>query len=87
MSIVTTSMRFGGELNLDLNELGQNLAPFPELNFVSAALSGPETTIPAAIRALTMEKTQLTGRFCAKTLAAACLTRGGSSMEVISGVQ
>ena len=39
LSQLTASSRFSGELNVDLNEIGTNLVPFPRLPFISAGLS------------------------------------------------
>jgi len=40
LSNITASMRFGGEMNVDLNELAVNLVPFQSLNLVCSSLSG-----------------------------------------------
>lgn len=40
LSNITSSMRFGGEMNVDLNELAVNLVPFRSLNLVCTSLSG-----------------------------------------------
>jgi tubulin alpha len=36
---MTASLRFGGELNVDLNEFQTNLVPFPRLHFMLTALA------------------------------------------------
>lgn len=36
---LTSSMRFEGALNVDLNEITTNLVPFPRLHFLLASLS------------------------------------------------
>ncbi|KAL4422955.1 hypothetical protein ABPG75_009152 [Micractinium tetrahymenae] len=36
---LTASMRFGGQLNLDLGEIATNLVPFPRLHFLAPAMS------------------------------------------------
>jgi len=42
-SSMTASLRFGGELNVDLNEFQTNLVPFPRLHFMITAMA-PITT-------------------------------------------
>lgn len=64
LSCITSSMRFGGEMNVDLNELAINLVPFPELNFVCTSLAPlpmapPAATIQAAVRNLLLPQNQL----------------------------
>ena len=44
---LTSSSRFHGELNVDLNEICTNLVPFPKLQFLSTSLS-PQR--PASLR-------------------------------------
>lgn len=39
VSLVTASLRFGGSLNVDLNEFQTNLVPFPRVHFPLAALA------------------------------------------------
>jgi tubulin alpha len=39
ISSMTASLRFGGELNVDLNEFQTNLVPFPRLHFMITALA------------------------------------------------
>ena len=39
LSQLTSSSRFHGEMNVDLNEICTNLVPFPRMPFLSAALS------------------------------------------------
>ena len=42
---LTASMRFGGDLNVDLNEITTNLVPFPRLHYLMSSLSSsPSTT-------------------------------------------
>lgn len=36
---MTSSMRFEGELNMDINEISMNLVPFPRMNCLMPALS------------------------------------------------
>ena len=36
-SSVTSSMRFGGSMNIDLNDLTTNLVPYPDLNYLLAS--------------------------------------------------
>ena len=36
---LTSSMRFEGSLNLDLNEITMNLVPFPRMHFLLASMS------------------------------------------------
>lgn len=36
---LTSSVRFEGSLNVDLNEITMNLVPFPRLHFLQSALS------------------------------------------------
>lgn len=36
---LTSSMRFAGPLNVDLNDLTMNLVPFPRLHFLLASMS------------------------------------------------
>merc|ERR1712165_552868 len=43
VSSMTASLRFAGELNVDLNEFQTNLVPFPRLHFMITAMS-PVTT-------------------------------------------
>jgi tubulin alpha len=43
ISSMTASLRFAGELNVDLNEFQTNLVPFPRLHFMTTALA-PITT-------------------------------------------
>ena len=40
---MTASLRFEGELNVDLNEFQTNLVPFPRLHFMITAMA-PVTT-------------------------------------------
>merc|ERR1711874_746487 len=39
ISSMTASLRFDGELNVDLNEFQTNLVPFPRLHFMTTALA------------------------------------------------
>lgn len=39
ISSMTASLRFGGELNVDLNEFQTNLVPFPRLHFMLTAMA------------------------------------------------
>merc|ERR1711953_1363621 len=39
ISSMTASLRFAGELNVDLNEFQTNLVPFPRLHFMTTSLS------------------------------------------------
>lgn len=39
LSNLTSSMRFSGKLNVDLNEITMNLVPFPKLHFLIPSLS------------------------------------------------
>eukprot|EP00768_Dysnectes_brevis_P004893 gnl/Dysnectes_brevis/3543_a4502_530.p1 GENE.gnl/Dysnectes_brevis/3543_a4502_530~~gnl/Dysnectes_brevis/3543_a4502_530.p1 ORF type:complete len:467 (-),score=96.60 gnl/Dysnectes_brevis/3543_a4502_530:270-1670(-) len=89
LSGLTAGMRFGGEMNVDINELAINLVPFSALNFVTSALS-PIPGLPAprsksaAVRALFTPDTQL---ICpsgcnALSLSAAVLARGVDSGTV-----
>jgi tubulin alpha len=39
ISSMTASLRFGGELNVDLNEFQTNLVPFPRLHFMITAMA------------------------------------------------
>jgi tubulin epsilon len=49
MCDATASMRFGGALNVDINELAMNLVPFSRLSLACPALAPlPGTQIPAA---------------------------------------
>merc|ERR1712152_121452 len=43
ISSMTASLRFGGELNVDLNEFQTNLVPFPRLHFMITSMA-PVTT-------------------------------------------
>lgn len=36
---LTCSMRFEGDLNVDLNEITMNLVPFPKMHFLLSSLS------------------------------------------------
>ena len=36
---LTCSMRFEGDLNVDLNEITMNMVPFPEMHFLQSSLS------------------------------------------------
>ena len=36
---MTCSMRFEGDLNVDMNEITMNLVPFPKLHFLQSSLS------------------------------------------------
>jgi tubulin epsilon len=36
---LTCSMRFEGDLNVDLNEITMNLVPFPRMHFLLSSLS------------------------------------------------
>lgn len=36
---LTSSMRFEGWLNVDLNEIGMNLVPYPRLHFLMPSIS------------------------------------------------
>ena len=47
ISSMTASLRFGGELNVDLNEFQTNLVPFPRLHFMITAMA-PVTTVKKA---------------------------------------
>ncbi|KAM7536201.1 hypothetical protein Aperf_G00000092389 [Anoplocephala perfoliata] len=49
MSVVTTSLRFSGQLNSDLQKLVIDIMPFPRLNFCILGLA----TIPTVIRNFT----------------------------------
>ena len=58
ISSMTASLRFGGELNVDLNEFQTNLVPFPRLHFMITALAplaNPEgvDTAPKDTRSMT----------------------------------
>lgn len=39
LSNLTSSMRFSGNLNVDLNEITMNLVPFPKLHFLLSSIS------------------------------------------------
>ncbi len=39
LSNLTSSMRFSGRLNIDLNEITMNLVPFPNLHFLMSSMS------------------------------------------------
>merc|ERR1711920_471457 len=39
VSSMTASLRFDGELNVDLNEFQTNLVPFPRLHFMTSSIS------------------------------------------------
>jgi len=39
LSNLTSSMRFSGKLNVDLNEITMNLVPFPKLHFLLGSMS------------------------------------------------
>merc|ERR1711964_88371 len=39
ISSMTASLRFDGELNVDLNEFQTNLVPFPRLHFMTSSIS------------------------------------------------
>lgn len=39
LSNLTSSMRFSGKLNIDLNEITMNLVPFPNLHFLMSSMS------------------------------------------------
>jgi len=41
---LTASMRFGGELNVDLNEITTNLVPYPRLHYLMSSLSLSSST-------------------------------------------
>merc|ERR1712242_178505 len=47
VSSMTASLRFAGELNVDLNEFQTNLVPFPRLHFMITSMS-PVTTAKKA---------------------------------------
>lgn len=36
---LTCSMRFEGDLNVDLNEITMNMVPFPKMHFLQSSLS------------------------------------------------
>ncbi|KDO27136.1 hypothetical protein SPRG_07844 [Saprolegnia parasitica CBS 223.65] len=44
---LTSSMRFEGSLNVDLNEITTNLVPFPKLHYLLSSLSPLQSTSPA----------------------------------------
>lgn len=75
LSCITASMRFGGELNVDLNELSVNLVPFPELNLVCTSLAPlpmapPYRTLEAAVRELLNNNNQLLMEYSAGPIGA-----------------
>lgn len=39
LSHLTCSMRFEGQLNIDLNEITTNLVPYPKMKFLISSLS------------------------------------------------
>jgi tubulin alpha len=58
ISSMTASLRFGGELNVDLNEFQTNLVPFPRLHFMltsMAPIANAESfdTVPKDTRSMT----------------------------------
>jgi tubulin epsilon len=46
---LTSSSRFDGEMNVDMNEICTNLVPFPRLHFLTTALT-PQRTVDRAVR-------------------------------------
>lgn len=46
---LTASMRFAGDLNVDLNEITTNLVPFPRLHYLLSSLS-PMPTLQSTER-------------------------------------
>lgn len=88
LSCMTSSMRYGGDSNVDLNELSVNLVPFPDLNFVCTSLSPlpvapPPRNFTTAIKSLFGTGNQLllydTSQKCVNlSLASAILARGSS---------
>jgi len=58
VSSITASLRFAGELNVDLNEFQTNLVPFPRLHFMVSAMapitsSEKKDTTDSTVRAIT----------------------------------
>jgi tubulin alpha len=58
ISSMTASLRFGGELNVDLNEFQTNLVPFPRLHFMISAMApisdaDGEPSAPKDVRSMT----------------------------------
>ena len=39
LSNLTCSMRFPGNLNVDLNEITMNLVPYPDLHFIISSMA------------------------------------------------
>lgn len=73
---VTSSCRFHGEMNVDLNEIYTNLVPFPRLHFLMTALNIRQPALPSnqrqdysrtalqrAFGEITSNKGQLSGAF------------------------
>ena len=46
---LTSSSRFHGEINVDLNEVYTNLVPFPHLNFLMSSMSIRNPPSPAGM--------------------------------------
>jgi len=44
---LTASMRFAGDLNVDLNEVTTNLVPYPRMHYLMSSLSHPRDAVPA----------------------------------------
>ena len=72
ISSMTASLRFGGELNVDLNEFQTNLVPFPRLHFMITAMAPVVTdkkmaTAPTDVRSITQScftPTNFFTKFC-----------------------
>merc|ERR1739842_62340 len=58
VSSMTASLRFEGELNVDLNEFQTNLVPFPRLHFMITSMA-PITT-PDKIKTMSQEIKNMT---------------------------
>eukprot|EP00178_Gracilaria_changii_P010185 TRINITY_DN2967_c0_g2_i10.p1 TRINITY_DN2967_c0_g2~~TRINITY_DN2967_c0_g2_i10.p1 ORF type:complete len:310 (+),score=27.99 TRINITY_DN2967_c0_g2_i10:74-1003(+) len=56
ISSMTASLRFEGELNVDLNEFQTNLVPFPRLHFMTTAMAPVETPTKAANSSNTVQQ-------------------------------
>ncbi|KAH0574884.1 Epsilon tubulin [Spironucleus salmonicida] len=89
LSSITASMRFGGEMNVDLNEISTNLVPFQELNIACSALAPLPfqksfRSIQPAIRQLFTGISQLTNSTSGPSLSSAIFARGNVDSGTVS---
>ena len=54
---LTCSMRFQGDLNVDLNEITMNLVPFPRMHFLLSSLSPLYTTLDKRLQPRNIDET------------------------------